>query len=725
MAFSGLLETRRERLLFLSITALGISHIVTQIVLLREFLSAFSGNELVFGIVLGNWVLTMGMGAWLGRHSGKIRRKLDLLMASQLAMAFLPFLSITLVRGIRAWLFMPGQALDPFQVFASSLLILMPYTLIAGFLLTLACSLFTSGSGEERIGRVYFLDNIGDILGGLLFSFLLVFFLNSFQAAAVVMAINIIPVIMLSGFMDRRILSWSLAGLLLASIAGLTVYDLNLASAGLAYPGQEILLLKNSPYGQLAVTEGGGQLNFFENGIILFSTENAMQNEEAVHFAMAQRPAPGRVLLISGGAAGTALEALKYGAAVDYVELDPEIIEIGKSYTTNLDAPGISTFVMDGRLFVRQAALGGRLYDVVIIDLPDPSTAQLNRFYTTEFFNDLKGTLAPGGVVSLSLTSSENYLGPETAALNSVVYNTLRESFGNVLAIPGDENFFLASDGELSYDIAGLIEERGIETAYVNEGYLSARLTPDRIGYLNGVLEAGPGRVNQDFLPLAYYYHMLSWLDRFGTGLLPLLAILLAFTVLALARIRPAPLALMTTGFAASGIEVVLLIGFQVIYGYVYSSVGIIITAFMAGLAAGAYWMNGRLGLKGRPCLVRIELMIAGFSVILPLAILALAGVRDQALAGMLSQAAFPGLALILAVLVGMEFPLASKLHLRTGRGEIEQTAGTLYSADLAGAFLGAVVVGALLIPLLGLFNVCMLIGGLNLISGLVAWRVG
>ena len=723
---AGFFESRREKLLFLSITALGISHIVTQIVLLREFLSVFNGNELVFGIVLGNWVLTMGLGAWLGRFSGRIRRRIDLLMASQLMMAFLPFLSIFLIRGIRAWFFIPGQALDLLQIFSSSFLILLPYTLTAGFLLTLACTLFTSGSKEERIGRVYFIDNIGDILGGVLFSFVLVFFLNSFQAVLVVMVINMVPLILLSRFTGRWLLPALLSVILVVSGAAFISYDLNLASARLAYQGQDIIHHESSPYGSLVVTETAGQLNFFENGLILFSTENTIQNEEVVHYAMVQHPSPERVLLISGGAAGTALEALKYGSEVDYVELDPRIIGIGRAYTENLDDPRIHTFIRDGRLFVRDAAQEGRQYDVVIIDLPDPGSAQINRFYTQEFFQELRQVLSQNGVVSLSVTSSENYLGPETIALNSVIYNTLKASFRNVIVIPGDENFFLASDAELSYEIAGLIEERGIKTEYVNENYLSGRLTGERIEYVQGALESGGKTegINHDFLPLAYYCHMLFWLSRFETDLLPLLIILLAFTAAVLVRIRAVPLAILTTGFAASGLEIVLLIGFQILYGYVYSSMGIIITAFMAGLALGAYYMNRRLGLRSRADLVRIELLIVGFSLALPVVILLLAGLQSQALMAISSQVAFPGLALALAVLVGMEFPLASKLHLKKGKMGIGHTAGTLYSADLVGAFLGALMVSALLIPVLGLVNVCLLIGGLNLLSGLVVWRI-
>ena len=40
---------------------------MTQLTLMRELLAAFSGNELVFGVVLGNWMLLTGIGAALGR----------------------------------------------------------------------------------------------------------------------------------------------------------------------------------------------------------------------------------------------------------------------------------------------------------------------------------------------------------------------------------------------------------------------------------------------------------------------------------------------------------------------------------------------------------------------------------------------------------------------------------------------------------------------------------
>ncbi len=79
------------------------------------------------------------------------------------------------------------------------------------------------------------------------------------------------------------------------------------------------------------MTQSAGQLNFIENGVPLFSTHNVEQIEETVHYAMAQRPDARRVLLISGGVSGTAREVLKYPVeAVDYVELDPLILEVAR-----------------------------------------------------------------------------------------------------------------------------------------------------------------------------------------------------------------------------------------------------------------------------------------------------------------------------------------------------------------------------------------------------------
>jgi spermidine synthase len=65
------------RTLFLQISFLimGMSGIVGQIVLLREFLIAFSGNELTLGIILGNWLILEAIGSFfLGKTAEKTKK---------------------------------------------------------------------------------------------------------------------------------------------------------------------------------------------------------------------------------------------------------------------------------------------------------------------------------------------------------------------------------------------------------------------------------------------------------------------------------------------------------------------------------------------------------------------------------------------------------------------------------------------------------------------------
>jgi spermidine synthase len=700
---------RREKLLFYSITALGISSIITQIVLMREFLSVFYGNELILGIILANWLLLTGIGAYIGKFSSKIKAKIRFIIISQVLVAFLPFLSIFLIRALKNIIFPVGSLVSIVQIFVSSFILLLPYCLISGFLLVMFCCVFSLKEDPKSIGKVYFIDNIGDILGGFLFSFVLIYLLNPFQMIFFIMFINLLAALLLSIFIRRNLLRNILIFLIIFSFL-FEVIDFNKISTELQYKNQELVFQKNSPYGELVITKTQNQLNFFENGIPLFSTENTVANEETVHYAMVQHSNPKDILLISGGAAGTTNEILKYNiSGIDYVELDPLVIKLGREYTNNLENEKINIINKDARLFVKETE---NKYDIVIIDLPDPSTAQINRFYTIEFFSELKKKLNEDAIVSLSLISTKNYISKEARQLNSVLYNTLKETFDNVIIIPGDRNFFIASDSGLTYDISKKIEEKNITNKYVNEHYLKGELTNERIDYVLDSIDKKVN-VNKDFTPITYYYHLLYWLSHFKSNYLIFLSIIFVLTMFFLIRIKPISFAIFTTGFAASSLEIVLLISFQIIYGYVYHMIGLVITMFMLGLAIGSFYMNKKLEKKDVNSFIKIEFLIVIYSILLPFILILLSKTKESSFA---NQFVFSVITLIIAIIVGMEFPLASKLQFR----KISETAAQLYNADLIGACIGALLVSALLIPLIGLINVCIMVGILNLISGLV-----
>ncbi len=728
---------------WLAVCCLGFSAFLTQLVLMRELLGAFSGNELVFGIVLGNWMLLTGIGSTLGKSASRLRSPIVAFIVAETLIALLPIADVFLLRWLRNAVFLRGAEVGVTEITASCFVLLAPYCLLTGYALTAACTVGVQRKGVRSIfrpirkgrceacgpkngpdpglstssgapassagiGKVYLLDNLGNVLGGLAFLIVLVHRFNHFDMLYFAAALNLLFAILAAALAGKRFLAVA-AGAILASLLGvMTLMDLSGVSRRLEYAGQQVVFDGASPYGSLVVTQSAGQLNFIESGVPLFSTHNIEQIEETVHYAMAQRPQARRVLLISGGVSGTAREALKYPVeAVDYVELDPLILEVARqSLPESLADPRIHVIQSDGRLFVRQT---DRRYDVVIADVHDPSTSQLNRFYTREFFAETRRILAPGGVLAFSLGAYENYLSKELARLIGVAHRTLQKVYANVLILPGGRVFFLASDGELTSDVAPRMERAGVKTRLVGRDYLKGTFTADRMADLRRCLSAD-APLNEDFSPILYYYHLHYWMSRFQVRFGVFEGVLGLLLLVYMVRLRPVPLAVFCGGFAASALEVVLLLAFQALFGSLYYQVGLIVTMFMLGLAIGAMAIGRWLVGWDRRRLVHLAIAIAVFAACLPLALLGLEQSEGSA-ALAAGQLAIPLLTLVLAVLVGMEFPLAARVDFQSPAA----TSARLYTADYVGAALGALLVSTLLIPVLGVFVVCLLTAGLNL----------
>ena len=108
--------TLRTRAILVSVSCLGMSSLITQIVTLREFLNVLAGNELVIGLVLGNWLLLTGLGSLLGRYAGRLQNPVRWLIVSQVAIAILPLLHISAIRLLKK-LFVPGLMLGLNETF--------------------------------------------------------------------------------------------------------------------------------------------------------------------------------------------------------------------------------------------------------------------------------------------------------------------------------------------------------------------------------------------------------------------------------------------------------------------------------------------------------------------------------------------------------------------------------------------------------------------------------
>lgn len=714
----------------LSAIILGLTSMIGQIIIIRELIVIFYGNELSLGIILATWLFWVSVGsAILGRFIDRLKAKEKLLSDVQLLTAIVLPLSIFLIRNIKSILNIPaGRIIAFIPMFGASFMSLSIIGIMLGFTFTLISRLASEKTkcAPAATGNIYLLEGLGAAIGGLVYSFFLIKALSPFQNIFIVSSLNLIISFLFNANIFQLLY---LIGLSLTFIFDLPS-GLDSFTRKLQFKPFEVIESADSIYGNVTVIKTGKEFSFYENGLLLFTSGDLLTSEESVHYAMLEHPSPEKILLIGGGISGSLKEILKHQVKnVDYIELDPLIIELAEKYLGPIKDKRVNVINVDGRLFVKQLlsnkqqATRDKKYDVVILNLPDPYTAMLNRFYSVEFFRDVKKILAPGGVFSFALTSSENYINPEQAYYLASIYNTLKQEFEDIKILPGDSAIFLASNklDMLTYDPDKLVErleQRNIKTSFVREYYLPFKLDPLRIKYIeDSIKESHLAKINKDFKPVGYFYYTSLWMTLFygGKSILPYIekidlnlfiyiALGLFILFFLLQRLRkysfkiPVTLSIATTGMSEISFQIIVILAFQFLYGYVYYKIGLILTSFMIGLVLGSFFINRRLErIKNEKSLyLKIQGLICLYPLILPLAF-----TRPM------HESIFAFLPMIAGFLGGTQFPLANKICLRAS-GDIGKTTGLLYGIDLFGSCIGGLLAGLILIPLLGIIQTCM-----------------
>jgi spermidine synthase len=699
---------------------IGFTAVIAQIVLLRELMVVFYGNESSIGLMLGSWLFWTAAGSSLaGRVAARTRRPRRLMAGTQLLIAAILPATVLAVRASKGLLqTVPGEVLGPGAMLLTSFCALGPLCLLSG-------SLFAAGSQVCATGSVYLWEAVGSSAGGIVAALLLIGHLSSLEIALLLAVLNLMAACGLA--IAARPLRY-------AAMAGLAGMAVLLALSGWPqrveelsqqrfWRGLRLVTTRNSVYGSLAVVGTEGSRSVYENGVVLFNVPDPAAAEEAVHYALLEHPSPRSLLLIGGGINGSIAQALRHPTLerLDYVELDPAVLDLAREYFPSewralSEDPRIHVHVTDGRLFLKTTRL---TFDVVIVNLPEPQNAQLNRFYTVEFFREVSRKLTPTGLLSFQLRSSENYLSAELAQFLRIINTSLRAVFPEVTAIPGETVHFFATRraGILtsnSSELLARLDARNLRTSYVSEYFIPYRMTPDRLLDLDTHIRPDARATeNRDFAPVAYYFDAALWSSQFHQGyrrlfrimagvdfgaLVAAFGVALAALVVGVRSLKnrrrrlqfAAGVATAATGFTMIGLEMLLLLAFQAVYGYVYQQLAVVIAAFMAGMALGS-WLAMRPAARGGMRVLGVTQLLAAAA---PLLLLAL----FQGLAA--SRVAFPALAVVSGMLGGYEFPVASRIVQRPGR---------LYAFDLAGSCLGAVLFSVWLVPVFGFFRTALL----------------
>jgi spermidine synthase len=751
-------ERTLRTVLLTTVAVTGVNGIVAQVILLRELLVSFLGNELSIGIILANWLILEAAGAIVvGRIIENAKKQLEIYIFLGLlsSLSLLPMIYFArIIRGMPGFGASWGVGFGHMVLF--SLLILLPVSFTHGGLFSAGCRLYSNSGAENAkvIGTVYIFETIGTALGGAAVTFFLIPHLHSFNTGFVIFGINCAVLFLLSFFVGGRINRFFpiVAAALFVSIPFfiLTGFPASLhrSSVQKQYEGQKVLLSANSRFGNIAVTRLMDQYTFYADGVpvIIAPHPDTETIESFVHFPMLFCEHPENVLVISGGAGGVIYEILKHAPnRVDYAELDPLLLEAVIRFHTpltmeELKSQNVHVSTKDGRLFLKRTE---RTYDIILVGLDNPSDLQTNRLYTREFFSLAEERLDERGIIALRTPGSLSYLNREMVKLNLCVLNAMHAVYSSVYTIPGEQNIFLASP---SLDLQTItpeelvrrLEEREIDVKLIIPGYIRYRLAARWQRWFRDSLLSEDAKTNRDFTPIGVYYSLGLWhavyapavgrvfnlfesLSLKGVGT-AIGGIFTALLLILMVRKRSSTnacvsLAIATTGFAGMMFNLLIIFSFQVLYGYVYSIIGMLIASFMAGTGSGGAFTTliQKRVRRDMHLFFLFETLIILFAASLPLLSTDLVSGLDRTPSGVV-EVLFFFLCFAGGFSVGAQFPLAGRL-IQKSANRTAESAGTLYASDLSGGFIGGVMGGAVLLPVLGLTRVCAVVVFFKLVS--------
>jgi len=362
---------------------------------------------------------------------------------------------------------------------------------------------------------------------------------------------------------------------------------------------------------------------------------------------------------------------------------------------------------------------------MVILNLPDATTSVLNRYFTLEFYHQLKQSMQPNGLLQLRIAGGENIMGTELINLGASVKLTLGKVFSQLVLTPGEDTWFIASDSEKLTGNPEVLQGRfaRIESGkevFPPEALLSVYL-PDRAAFaLENYARADLPEsllINRDSKPLTHLYSLLLAAKQSGAPVTrlvkylalagPLAFIIPIFVIVALRAAYilrttqqnrsssfDSTFLVFSAGFVSIGVVIVLMYSYQTRFGSLYLHIGIISSLFMVGLTAGAVLTRHLLISKRK---IRPEMLLFAAVFVHTLILATIAFWPAEQWAHLSFALAF----VLCGLCAGCYFPLAAQ-QLADSGFETGQAGSKLETADHLGASVGGVVTGLALVPVLG-----------------------
>ncbi len=506
----------RNRILLACIFATGLAGIVA------EYVMATLASYLL-GDAVTQWALTvslmlfaMGVGSRLSRRiHGDL---LDAFVAVELALSVLCAGSALFVYFLSAHI----ESLAP-----------LIYTMAGciGLLIGIEIPLVTRLNDlfEElriNISSVMERDYFGALAGGLIFAFLALPYLGLTYTPIVLGAVNFAVAAALWYRFRGDLVKKRLVGAGFAITPVILILLAVFAEPIRLYGEQrnyrdQIVYQERSRYQKIVLTRWKNDHWLYLNGSEQFSSyDEERYHEPLVHPAMSLSASRREILILGGGDGLAAREVLKYPDVerITLVDLDPAVTRLAMTHGVlrelngeSLSSPKVELVHQDAGVFMRE---NSRIFDVIIVDLPDPKTVGLARLYSVEFYRNANRHLSIGGTLVTQATSpffsqhafacilkSLRASGLPAVALHNHIPTMGEWGWALGLKAPG------VGTEELKKRLAGL-RFADLETRFLNQNAMYSMLNFGK-GILDDLDEI---RVNSELdLPLYRYYQRGEW----------------------------------------------------------------------------------------------------------------------------------------------------------------------------------------------------------------------
>ena len=395
-----------------------------------------------FSITIGLYMSAMGIGSYISKF---IKKNLfDYFVFVEIGVGFLGGISSLI-------LFLANVYLESYQLIMYIQIILIG-TLV-GLEIPLLTRIIEDNTKNLRVtlSSIFSFDYIGGLIGAIAFPLLLLPNLGYFSTAFLTGSLNIIiSIIIIYNYKEyiKNLMTFKLVSFaaLILMILG-TIFSENIAlNIEDKLYRDKIVLYKQTQYQKIVVTKHKDDLRLYINGNIQFSASDEYRyHESLVHIPMNATPNKDKVLILGGGDGLAVREVLKYKEVdkITLVDLDKDMVELCKTNSNirklnedSLNSSKLDIVYQDAFEYLEE---NNELFDVILIDLPDPNNENLNKLYTNIFYRLASNNLKESGVMAIQSTSP--YYAKEafwcinktleSEGLNVIPYHVEVPSFGD------------------------------------------------------------------------------------------------------------------------------------------------------------------------------------------------------------------------------------------------------------------------------------------------------